>query len=245
MPLGAGDGATVLHLRWMPAGKFIQGSPANEPGHQPFESQHEVVLTRPFFIGTTEVTQAQWQAVMGNNPSRFTGPDVPVHNVTYTAAKEFCERLDLLPSTRGKYQFRLPTSAEWEYACRAGSKRTYCFGDDPGKLGEFAWYKDSTKGVGGPRPVAQLKPNAAGLYDMHGNVSEWCTDSFSNLVLTTRQIDPKGFPGVNQVTRGGYGMSSAEECRCADIFNDPPGKAIDGLGFRVICDPVAAKKDAR
>ncbi len=244
IPLAAGDASagTVLHLRWMPAGKFLQGSPPGEPGHQPFETQHEVVLTRPFFIGTTEVTQAQWQAVMGGNPSNFKGPDIPVHNVTYTAAKEFCERLDHLPANRGKYQFRLPTSAEWEYACRAGSRGTYCYGNDPALLAQYAWYKETTKGVGGPRPVGQLKPNAAGLYDMHGNVNEWCTDSFSNLILTTRQVDPKGFPGVNQVTRGGHGMASAEECRCAHIFNDPPGKSIDALGFRVVCELSSAKK---
>ncbi len=244
IPLAAGgsNADTVMHLRWLPAGKFIQGSPPREPGHQPFESQHEVVLTRPFFIGTTEVTQAQWQAVMGNNPSGFKGPNVPVHSVTYTAAKEFCERLDQLPATRGKYQFRLPTSAEWEYACRAGSRGAYCYGDDPAKLGEYAWYKDSLKGATGPQPVGQRKPNAWGLYDMHGNVNEWCTDSFSNLILTTRQVDPKGFPGVNQVVRGGYGMSTAEECRCAHIFNDPPGRAIDGLGFRVVCETPSGKK---
>ncbi len=200
-----------------------------------------MVLTRPFFIGITEVTQAQWQAVMAGNPSNFLGPDLPVHNVNYTAAKEFCERLDRLPSNRDKFLFRLPTSAEWEYACRAGSQAAYCYGDDPAQLGEYAWYIQTTKGAGGPRPVAQLKPNAAGLYDMHGNVNEWCSDSFSNLAISTRQVDPKGFPGINQVTRGGNGMASAENCRCAYLFNDPPGKSIDGLGFRVVGDPPSGK----
>lgn len=125
-----------------------------------------------FEMQQTTVTQAQWEEVMGNNPSRIKGDDLPVTNVSWHDAQEFCKRL----SERTGDTYRLPTEAEWEYACRAGSTGKWCFGDDESQLDEYAWYYDNSSGT--VHPVAQKKPNAWGLYDMHGNVWEWCQDEY-------------------------------------------------------------------
>lgn len=126
----------------------------------------------PFEMQQTTVTQKQWKEVMGSNPSRIKGDDLPVTNVSWYEAKEFCRRL----SEKTGDVYRLPTEAEWEYACRAGSQRQWCFGNDEKKLEEYAWYyKNSDNTI---HPVAQKKPNTWGLYDMHGNVWEWCEDEY-------------------------------------------------------------------
>jgi len=132
---------------------------------------HRVQIEHPFYIGTTEVTQGQWQAVMGNNPSNFKGEDsLPVEQVSWEDCQSFLQKLS---QKEGK-EYRLPSEAEWEYACRAGSTTRYFYGDEESKLGEYAWYQDNSGNM--TQPVGQKKPNAWGLYDIYGNVGEWCQD---------------------------------------------------------------------
>jgi len=141
----------------IPAGQFMMG----EKG-----SQRQVTIDKDFYLGKYPVTQAQWQAVRGNNPSHFKGaPNLPVESVSWNDCQEFCKKLN---QQAGHELYRMPTEAEWEYACRAGSTGDYCFGDDFNKLDEYGWSRNNS----GTHPVGQLKPNAWGLYDVHGNVLE-------------------------------------------------------------------------
>ena len=157
----------------IPRGTFTMGSPFDEPGRADDEKLHRVRLTKRFFMQTTEVTQRHWYAVMGNNPSIFDdcGWDCPVENVSWFDVLEFIARLNQLEKTN---KYRLPTEAEWEYAARAGSRGWFCFGSEGNMFKDYAWYKENSEGR--PHPVAQKKPNAWGLYDVHGNVWEWCRD---------------------------------------------------------------------
>jgi formylglycine-generating enzyme required for sulfatase activity len=136
------------------------------------ENRHEVTISKPFYMGETEVTQAQYEAVMGTNPSHFKGATNPVECVCWDYATEFCKKL----SDKTRQAVRLPMEAEWEYACRAGTATAFSFGDADSTIGDYAWYGANSGGT--THPVGQKKPNAWGLYDMHGNVWEWCADWF-------------------------------------------------------------------
>jgi C1A family cysteine protease len=166
---------TGIVLRLIPAGTFTMGSPAREAGRDKDETLHQVTLTQAFYCGKFEVTQGQWQEVCGSNPSRFAdaGPDAPVETVTWEECQTFVRALcEMEGVPEGTY--RLLTEAEWEHACRAGSTTAYGFGDSVSALGQYAWYSDN--GDSQTHPVGQTLPNAFGLYDMHGNVWEWCAD---------------------------------------------------------------------
>ena len=196
-----------------------------------------VALTKAFSIGVHEVTQAQFQRVMGSNPSEFKGLKNPVENASWREAVEFCSKLSALPAERAAGRvYRLPTEAEWEYACRAGTKTGYTFGDSDSKLGDYAWYgKNSgskTHAVGGKQP------NAWGLYDMHGNVWEWCRDSHAPYP-TGNATDPSGpASGAIRVIRGGGWSVTAEFCRSAYRSMFVPSFRVYYLGgFRVCLDP--------
>jgi len=166
LTLDLGGGVTMKMVLIRP-GKFVMGSPDSEEGHQRNEGpQHEVTISKPFYMGVTEVTQAQYEAVMGTNPSHFRGPTNPVETVSWIDATEFCRKL----FEKTRQAVRLPTEAEWEYACRAGTRTAYSFGDDPVALGEHAWWAGNSDKT--THSVGQKKPNAWGLYDMHGNVRE-------------------------------------------------------------------------
>ncbi len=181
-----------LQMALIPAGKFMMGSPETEKNRAEDEIQHEVTITKPFYIGTYEVTQEQWQAVMGNNPSEVKGAKLPLTNVSWGMCQDFIKKLN--DKTKGGY--RLPTEAEWEYACRAGTKTVYSFGDVISKAD--ANYDGETI-----KPVGSYKPNAFGLYDMHGNVWEWCNDWFGDYDLKENK-DPQGVSnGERKVVRGG------------------------------------------
>jgi formylglycine-generating enzyme required for sulfatase activity len=180
----------------IPAGKFMMGSPATEKGRSDNETQHEVTLTKPFYMGKYEVTQEQWEAVMGNNPNGTKGSKLPVTDVSWNDCQEFIKKLNA--KTAGGY--RLPTEAEWEYSCRSGTTTAYSFGNNI--TPKDANYIDSkiVKSV----TVGSYKPNAFGIYDMHGNVWEWCEDWYDPFLQRGEVIDPKGpATGKSRVLRGG------------------------------------------
>lgn len=133
----------------------------------------QVTISKAFYMGVTEVTQAQWKAIMGNSPNTFKGDNRPVENVSWNDAQEFVRKLN---AKEGGSKYRMPTEAEWENACRAGSGGKWCFGDDEGWLGEFAWHSGNSGSH--THPVGQKKPNSWGLFDRHGNVWEWCLDGY-------------------------------------------------------------------
>ena len=218
-----------LEMVLIPAGKFVMGSPKSEKGRQYNETQREVTLTKPFYIGKYEVTQEQYEAVMGENPSTTKGAKLPVTDVSWADCQRFIKKLN--ENTKGV--FRLPTEAEWEYACRAGTTTAYSFGDSLTKSG--ANYGDGPSG--NTKAVGSYKPNAFGLYDMHGNVFEWCEDRWGEYSADA-VTDPKGpapgwFTGRYRVLRGGafnYGGSFA---RSSDRIGYEPSNRDDYYGFRL------------
>ena len=231
-----------MELVKIPAGSFVMGSPESERGRRDNELQHKVVLTKPFYMGKFPVTQAQYEAVMGVNPSTFKGEgegvlsDNPVELVSWDDAQEFCKRLS---KSAGK-PVRLPTEAEWEYACRAGSNTAFCFGDDESKLGEYAWHYINSGGK--THPVGQKCPNAYGLHDMHGNVWEWCQDWYGNYLAQGAKAKPAKNPtgpatGASRVLRGGSWYDDPGNCRAAYRDGNYPGYRDHGVGFRVVVVP--------
>ena len=188
--LASDDGRFFLSLVRIPPGAFLKGS------HEGFLPSADVQSMLPkveeksvgeFWMGKTEVTQAQWQYVMGNNPSYHLGDDLPVEQVSWHDAQEFCRRL----SSLSDYSIQLPTSTEWEYACRASSSFLYSFGNDEETLGLYAWYDGNSKAK--TNPVMTKQPNAWGLYDMHGNVWEWCADKHTDSPSTTQEPSVDSF----------------------------------------------------
>ncbi|MFW6159159.1 MAG: SUMF1/EgtB/PvdO family nonheme iron enzyme, partial [Planctomycetota bacterium] len=177
------------------------------------------------------VTQEQWEAVMGGNPSRFRHPRNPVENVSWDDCQRFLKKLNAM--VKGA-RCGLPTEAEWEYACRAGSKGAYCFGEDEKATGDYAWHNGNSDET--PHAVGQKKPNAWGLYDMHGNVWEWCQDPYGQSYYeTSPEADPRGPPeGGSHVMRGGSWKSDPEDCRSAERHRRSPTHAADNLGLRVV-----------
>jgi formylglycine-generating enzyme required for sulfatase activity len=203
----------------IPAGTFIR-------------KDDTVTLTKPFYLQSTQVTQGQWKRVMEKNPSHFKdcGDDCPVESVSWHNVQEFLKKLNQMEDTD---KYRLPTEAEWEYACRAGSRTAYHFGDNADKLGGYAWYKANSANK--THPVGQKEPNAFGLYDMHGNVWEWCEDWHGDYP-TGDVEDPKGpskSKGGRRVLRGGSWRSSARHIRSAYRHWDYPGDRNYHFGFRV------------
>ncbi len=222
-----------MELVRIPAGEFMMGSPETSPNALRREKPaHMVAITRPFFLQSTPVTQAQWKALMGENPSRFTGGDRPVENVVWDDACLFLEKL----SEKEGVKYRLPAEAEWEYACRAGSGGRYTFGDAEKELGDYAWYNRNSGGE--THPVA-LKKNAWGLFDMHGNVWEWCADWYGeNYYAESPAADPRGpEAGESRVMRGGSCVDFAWYCRSAYRYLVWPfDRAHNIFGFRVARD---------
>lgn len=220
----------------IPAGTFMMGSPSDEQGRMDLgsdpEAQQQVTISKSFYMQTTSVTQGQWQGVMGNNPSYFKGNyNLPVEQVSWSDVQDF---IGMLNRQEGTDKYRLPTAAEWEYACRAGSTTAYCFGNDPGRLGEYAWYVENTRDESHPHPVGQKKPNAWGLYDMHGNVWEWVQD-WQGHYLSGSVTDPEGpSTGSYRVDRGGAWYIDAGFCRSAFRLGNDPGRRFNALGFRLL-----------
>jgi formylglycine-generating enzyme required for sulfatase activity len=218
-----------MELARIPAGEFLMGSAeGDQSAYDSEKPQHRVRITKPFYLGVTPVTQEQYEGVMGQNPSQFKGePQRPVERVSWEDAVEFCHRL----SEREGQTYRLPTEAEWEYACRAGSQTKWCFGDDESKLTEYAWYRANDGGT--THPVKQKRPNAWGLYDMHGNVWEWCHDWYGTYTGDAA-TDPQGLArGLHRVVRGGSWDGDASYCPAACRSRDGPSHRSRNLGFRL------------
>jgi formylglycine-generating enzyme required for sulfatase activity len=218
----------------IPAGTFVMGSPPEEEGRDVDEKQHEVTISKPFYLQTTPVTQGQWKRIIKKNPSDYKkcGDDCPVENVSWDDAKAFISKLN---KVEGGKNYRLPTEAEWEYACRAGSTSRCCFGDDEAYLGEYAWYDDNSEDT--THPVGLKEPNAWGLYDMHGNVWEWCQDWYG-AYPEGPVSDPSGpTSGEYLVLRGGsccYGV--ARNMRSANRVRGRPDNRLNYIGFRLARD---------
>jgi formylglycine-generating enzyme required for sulfatase activity len=216
----------------IPAGSFTMGSPPEEAGRDDDEKLHEVTISKPFYLQTTEVTQGQWKRVMRANPSRFKecGDDCPVENVSWDDAQKFIKRLNEMEGNN-KFKYRLPTEAEWEYACRARNNTPFSFKGDASKLNEYGWYSSNSERQ--THPVKTLKPNLLGLYDMHGNVWEWCQDRYGDYP-SSPITDPKGpAASLGRVFRGGGWYGDAQDCRVADRYYFPPVFRNLALGFRL------------
>ena len=214
-----------LDLVLIPAGTFLMGSPKSEEDRSDNEKQHEVTLTKPFYMGKYEVTQEQWEAVMGKNPSEDKGRKLPVTNVSWEDCQEFIKKLN--KETDGGY--RLPTEAEWEHACRAGTSTAYSYGDNLSKS-DANIYGASIKAVG------SYKPNAFGLYDMHGNVWEWCEDWYGNYPEGA-VMDPKGpSKGEDRVLRGGS-LDPFDSARSSNRYYLSPTDRNFRYGFRLARTP--------
>jgi formylglycine-generating enzyme required for sulfatase activity len=173
---------------------------------------HSVTISKGFYMGKFEVTQKEWVAIMGSNPSYFEGDNRPVERVSWNDVQEFIKKLN---AKEGGDKYRLPTEAEWEYACRAGSNGKWHFGDNENQLGDYAWYTANSGNE--TKPVGQKKPNAFGLHDMHGNVWEWCQDWYGkDYYGNSPKTDPTGpSSGSYRVYRGGSWPDTAPDARCA------------------------------
>jgi formylglycine-generating enzyme required for sulfatase activity len=241
----------------IPAGTFMMGSPETELGRYDDEIPHEVTLTQAFYMQTTEVTQGQWQAVMGQNPSYFQncGLNCPVGNVSWDDVREFLIRLNA--QTTDGYEYRLPTEAQWEYAARAGSETAFCSGDitqpegnDP-ILNTLGWYSENSDAgysgcweyddgrCCGSQPVGGKNSNAFGLFDMHGNAFEWCSDWYGDYPSGS-VIDPQGpSSGDYRVLRGGSWNNFPRYCRSAYRNRNEPAFRHFDYGFRLIAPLVS------
>jgi formylglycine-generating enzyme required for sulfatase activity len=229
-----------MKLVLIPKGTFQMGSPIEEEGARDAEGQHQVTISKDYYLGGTEVTQGQYEKVMGTNLSNFQKRVIrksdssmyPVEQVSWEDAVEFCKKLSALPDEKKAGRvYRLPTEAEWEYACRAGSKTAYSFGESSKSLGDYAWFAGN--GISQTHPVGEKNPNAWGLYDMHGNVWEWCSDWFDDYPEGA-VTDPVGHEeGSSRVFRGGGWSYVAAYCRSAYRNGYFPSTRDDSLGFRV------------
>ena len=189
---------------------------------------HEVTLTKPYYMAKFLATQEQYQQVMGSNPSNFKGPNLPVETVSWDDAQDFCKKV----SVKAGLSVRLPTDAEWEFACRAGTTTTYYSGDADADLGRAAWYGANSGGK--THPVGQKEPNAFGLYDMLGNVWEWCQDWYGEY-RPEAAVNPQGRPqGEYRVLRGGSWYDDPWFCRSAVRYGFTPGFRYVGIGFRLV-----------
>ena len=261
-----GEG-TQIDMVWIPPGKFEMGSPEGETGRFDNEGpQHRVTISRGFWMGKYEVTQSLWYRIMKSNPSAFkgAGTNAPVENVSWNDCQEFCCKTNqIIRDKRPGEEFRLPTEAEWEYACRAETKTALYTGtltilgvNNGIELNEIAWYGgnsgvphawgcDSSKWKqkqnghtrAGTHPVGEKKANAWGLHDMIGNVWEWCSDAVR--AYTTDDVtDPIGPSSGSFVRRGGSWSAGAWGCRCATRYDHSPELRLGDYGLRVVLQPL-------
>jgi formylglycine-generating enzyme required for sulfatase activity len=236
-PVESNTKSLDMTFKEIPAGTFLMGLPETENKYFG-EYQHKVTITKAFYMQTTEVTQGQWKAVMGTNPWKDEygakeGVNYPATCVSWNDAVAYCKKLS---EKEGK-TYRLPTEAEWEYACRAGTETTWSFGDDEKELGDYAWYEGNALDIDEKyaHQVGLKKPNAFGLYDMHGNVYEWCHDFYGeDYYQQSPTQDPQGpVSGSSRVLRGGSWYNNSHNTRSVHR-----GRSVayryDGNGFRLV-----------
>ena len=237
-------GYPILNMVWILPGTFIMGSPSTELDRQSNEGPQTVVtLTKGFWMGQHPVTQGEYLAVTGSNPSQFTGDlSRPVELVSWFNAINFCYTLTQQEQSAGRlpagWVYRLPTEAEWEYCCRALNNSRFYFGDDPGdsaSLTNYAWYYVNSGGS--TQPVGKLLPNAWGLVDMAGNVWEWCQDWYGAYPGGSVTNPQGAVSGSTRVFRGGSWDGGAANCRSAQRNGGSPTYANDYFGFRVVLAP--------
>jgi formylglycine-generating enzyme required for sulfatase activity len=242
-------------LKLVPAGSFLMGASSDDGDDASTieKPRHKVTITKPFYLGMFEVTQNEYRQVMNENPSFFKKAEIlPVESVSWYATVKFCNKLSEREGRKPYYKivgetvtilsgkgYRLPTEAEWEYACRAGSTTKHPFGNNDGDLSAYAWFGESP--LGETHLVGQKKANRWGFYDMQGNVQEWCQDLYSTDYYTfSPELDPPGPAtapkGVFRVFRGGSWRFNAEECRPANRQGVSPGHEFMFLGFRLAAD---------
>ncbi len=245
-------GALMVSIK---PGVFTMGSPSSEQGRDSDEKEHRVTISKPYYMGATEVTQGQWRAVMGGNPSSFKGDNLPVERVSWFDAVKYCNELsqkegltsaykingESVTWTRSADGYRLPTEAEWEYACRTGTTTPFntggCISTDESNYDGNYPLSGCTKGRYRKKTVSvgSFSPNAWGLYDMHGNVREWCWDWYGKDYPGGSETDPAGpAGGFRRVSRGGGWSSYARYCRSANRYGNTPGYSINYLGFRLV-----------
>ncbi|MBO4545739.1 MAG: formylglycine-generating enzyme family protein, partial [Verrucomicrobia bacterium] len=262
-PPAAGQNAAIplaetvdLDLNWIAPGTFVMGSSKDELGRGDNETQHQVTLTQGYWMGRYEITQAQYKAVTGRNPSVFKDDSNPVENVSWFDARDFCAKLTEIEAAAGRlpegYEYALPTEAQWEYACRAGTitafnngtnipaaeqiEDEYCF-----NLNAIGWYKFNSYGT--TAPAGEKQPNAWGLYDMHGNVAEWCSDWYKKDYPNPFAVDPAGpYTAIRRVVRGGSYSDGAGSCRSAFRLASLMTYSDSTVGFRVALVPVSLNK---
>ena len=242
--------STGIEMVCLPGGEFVMGDPAGGDDEKPARR----VSVSAIWMDKTEVTQKAFRALMGRNPSKFKAPDRPVERISWHAATQYCNARSLRESLTPCYDlktlecdfgadgYRLPTEAEWEYACRAGSDGAYSFGPDAAALADHAWFKANAQKT--THPVGRKRPNAWGLYDMHGNVAEWCGDYYAEAAYKSGaeavRTDPRGpSAGEERVLRGGSWRTRADACRCSARYSEEPGFAdvcfgYEAYGFRCV-----------
>jgi formylglycine-generating enzyme required for sulfatase activity len=239
-------GGVQLRLVLIPAGHFIMGAPYSEQSQSPVmadESRHRVTITRPYYLGKYELTQAQWQAVMGENPSADQDPDKPVEHVGWNDAQAFCRRA----SQKLGLTVRLPTEAEWEYACRAGTEKAFGESNDVEALNTSGWHGGNSGGK--LHRVGEKPPNRWGLHDMHGNVWEWCQDRLGPYP-DGPVTDPRGPADGDArlfedfILRGGCLRNAPSLCRAASRDFDEPDDRSGFVGFRVAVDATAGREES-
>jgi len=233
LPLEVRHKKTGIHFVFITTGKFLMGSPEDEPDRWDRENLHVVRITKPFYLAKYEVTQPAWEAITGRNPSKFKDERNPVEMINWNDCQEFIKKLsEARNEAGGKGEFGLPTEAQWEYACRAGSQTRYYFGEDETRLDTCAWYEENSGDQ--THPVGQKRPNAWGLYDMYGNVGEWCADWYGPYP-TAEQTDPTGpTSGTMRVSRS-FGLNVPKGwVRSAMRGKNSPDDRHHGHGARLI-----------
>ncbi|MDD4870808.1 MAG: formylglycine-generating enzyme family protein [Kiritimatiellae bacterium] len=223
-------GHIPLSFQEIPAGAFCMGSPETEAGHEAEEApQRRIMLTRDFRMSVTPITRAQWAALVGDISPRAMDTEVPMTDVSWMDAQRFIAKL---AEAFSDGYFRLPTEAEWEYACRAGSSGLFSDGETEADLARLAWYSGNSGGQ--PHPVGKKATNAWGLYDMHGNVFEWCQD-WDGPYPSNEQTDPDGpLNGEKRILRGGCFKCPPPYCRSANRYSALPDDRAQNFGFRVV-----------